>query len=665
MQRLARLTAERLLPERRLDLVLLRVKASSGFSDGGRDPRALRGRLEFGYRLMARPPADDQSAGLARAPRQKDTRQVWVPMTPRPVITSAAPILVRSSRPREPLAMMIPAPSPGTNSTDAAADESEQPTSDAPDWPLGARPLAYADFSAALKGALRDFHSTDLLARNPLLLGGIRDLSGSVGPMELKAFLSETVRTLFDNPRDEKLRRVIELTYFQPAPKQEVVAGRLSLSFGTYRRHLTTARDRLTRWLWKSARDAPTQPEVPAALWPTPKPEKSEGESAASPEAREPAPPRLSVVILPFLNIGGDAQDDHFVDGITESLTTDLSRCSGVFAISRNTAFAYKGKPIDTRQIGRELGVRYVLEGSVQNAGERMRFNAQLVDAESGAHLWAERFDKERGDLLDMQDEVTARPARTIHLELIAAESRRAAREHPNRLDSVDHTLHGWAAWHRHLSLEVARQARRFFEAALRLDENNLGALLGLANAHMSEVNMYASNDRAGHIRAAEAAAMKALALAPDNADARVTYGTVLFAMRAPDRALREFKFAVSLDGNLAMAHAYIGLMKFLLGGARNPRRCRGSHAAQPARSAPLPVALFHRSGRCLSRASDARDREPAQDGRNQPELGTLPLHAGWCPAPCRAALRGRRSLCRRPASRAQFHHRQVLCRGG
>jgi TolB-like protein len=290
--------------------------------------------------------------------------------------------------------MMIPAPSPGINSTDAAADESEQPTSDAPDWPLGARPLAYADFSAALKGALRDFHSTDLLARNPLLLGGIRDLSGSVGPMELKALLSETVRTLFDNPRDEKLRRVVELTYFQPAPKQEVVADRLSLSFGTYRRHLTTARDRLTRWLWESWRDAPTQPEVPAALWPTPKPEKSEGESAASPEAREPAPPRLSVVILPFLNIGGDAQDDHFADGITETLTTDLSRCPGVFAISRNTAFAYKGKLIDTRQIGRELGVRYVLEGSVQDAGERMRFNAQLVDAESGAHLWAERFDR-------------------------------------------------------------------------------------------------------------------------------------------------------------------------------------------------------------------------------------------------------------------------------
>ena len=150
----------------------------------------------------------------------------------------------------------------------------------------------------------------------------------------------------------------------------------------------------------------------------------------------------------------------------------------------------------------------------MQNVGERARFNAQLVDAESGAHLWAERFDKHSTNLLDMQDEVTTRLAHEVHIELIAAESRRAAREHPDHLDSVDHTLHGWAAWYRHRSLEAARQARRFFEAALRLDEHNVDALLGLADTHMSEVNMYASGDRAGQIRAAEAAATKALKLA-------------------------------------------------------------------------------------------------------------------------------------------------------
>ena len=329
------------------------------------------------------------------------------------------------------------------------------------------------------------------------------------------------------------------------------------------------------------------QPELLSAEEPTAKEEKRGGETATSPEPGGREVPRLSIVILPFLNSGGSVEDDPFVDGITETLTTDLSRCSGVFAISRNTAFAHKGKPIDTRQIGRELGVRYVLEGSVQNAGERFRFNAQLVDVESGAHLWAERFDKQRADLLDMQDEVTVRLTRGIHMELIAAESRRAAREHPERLDSADHTLRGWAAWNRHLSLEAARQARGFFEAALRLDEHNVDALLGFADATMSEVNMYASSDRAGQIRTAEAAATKALA--PDSADAHVTYGTVLFAKRAPDRALREFNLAINLDSNLAIAHAYVGVMKFLLGRADETR----AHVVKAMRLSPRDPFLF------------------------------------------------------------------------
>jgi DNA-directed RNA polymerase specialized sigma24 family protein len=125
---------------------------------------------------------------------------------------------------------------------------------------------------------LRDFRRADLLAQNPLLRDGIRSLGGS-GPLELKALLSETVSTLFGNARDEKLRRVIELTYFQPAPKQEVVADRLSLPFGTYRRHLATARDRLARWLWENSRVASVQAKLPAAARPTAKGEKAEGET--------------------------------------------------------------------------------------------------------------------------------------------------------------------------------------------------------------------------------------------------------------------------------------------------------------------------------------------------------------------------------------------------
>jgi TolB-like protein len=367
------------------------------------------------------------------------------------------------------------------------------------------------------------------------------------------------------------------------------VADRLSLSFGTYRRYLATARDRLARWLWENRRVAHAQPALPSTAAAMAALEDLTEKPRPSSDAGEPAAPRLSVVILPFLNIGGSPQDDHCADGITETLTTDLSRSPGVFAISRSTAFTYKGKPIDTRQIGRELGVRYVLEGSVQKAGKRIRINAQLVDAENGAHLWAERFDKRCVDLLDTQDEVTGRLARAIHIQMIAAESRRAARDHPDRLDSVDHTLHGWAAWNRHLSLEAARQARHFFETALRLDEGNVGALLGLANAHMSEVNMYAAKDRAGQIQVAKAAVRKALALAPDSADAHVTYGTVLFAMCTPERALREFTFAIALDGSLAIAHAYLGLMKLLLGRADETH----AHVEAAMRISPRDPLLF------------------------------------------------------------------------
>jgi adenylate cyclase len=129
---------------------------------------------------------------------------------------------------------------------------------------------------------------------------------------------------------------------------------------------------------------------------------------ASVPAPDKSAPPRLSIVVLPFANIGGDPAQEYFVDGVTESLTTDLSRISGSFVIARNTAYAYKGRSVDVRAIGRELNVRYVMEGSVQRAAARMRVNVQLIDAESGAHLWAERFDKPLADIFDMQDEIVA-----------------------------------------------------------------------------------------------------------------------------------------------------------------------------------------------------------------------------------------------------------------
>src|SRR6516165_3563839 len=153
------------------------------------------------------------------------------------------------------------------------------------------------------------------------------------------------------------------------------------------------------------------------------------------PAPLSPSAPRLSIVVLPFANIGGDPQQEYFVDGVTESLTTDLSRINGAFVIASNTAFTFKGRRVDVKKLGRELNVRYVLEGSVQRGGNRLRVNVQLIDAETGNHLWDERFDKPIADLLDMQDEIVSRLANTLNAQLIAAEARRAERSlHPDAM---------------------------------------------------------------------------------------------------------------------------------------------------------------------------------------------------------------------------------------
>ena len=280
--------------------------------------------------------------------------------------------------------------------------------------------------------------------------------------------------------------------------------------------------------------------------------------------------PRLSIVVLPFANIGGDPEQDYFVDGVTESLTTDLSRISGAFVIARNTAFTFKTRPADARVIGRDLGVRYVMEGSVQSSGsgDRVRVNAQLIDTETGAHLWAERFDKPRGDIFEMQDEITTRLARTVGIELVAAEGRRAERERPNNMDAVDLAMRGWAILNQPLSMRRDRAACDLFDAALRLDRRNVEALVGLAFYHGNDLRTFASTNRDEQLRIAQTAITEALTLAPGNALAHFVHANVLHVSGATERSLRELEFAITLDRNLAWAHADAGFMKVLLGRA-------------------------------------------------------------------------------------------------
>ena len=151
--------------------------------------------------------------------------------------------------------------------------------------------------------------------------------------------------------------------------------------------------------------------------------------------------PRLSIVVLPFQNLSGDAKQDYLADVLTDELTTYISRIPGSFVIARNTAFTYKGKPTDVKEIGKDLGVRYALEGSVQPTDKRIRTNAQLIDTETGAHLWAETFDEDRADLLQMEDDIVTRLARTLDIQLTAVEALRAGRVRPDNPDAQDLAL--------------------------------------------------------------------------------------------------------------------------------------------------------------------------------------------------------------------------------
>ena len=285
---------------------------------------------------------------------------------------------------------------------------------------------------------------------------------------------------------------------------------------------------------------------------------------AAGPE--KSAPPRLSMVVLPFANIGGDPEQEHFVDGVTESLTTDLSRIRGSFVIGRNTAFTYKGKAVDLKQIGRELNVRYVLEGSVQRGGNRMRVNVQLIDAETGNHLWAERFDKPLADLFDMQDEIVARLAGALNAQLVVAEARRA--EQATTPDSMDLYFQGLAWLNKGMSPDNMAQAHSFFDRALAADPDNVDALVGSARVDVVEGGTVLVTDPVEVFVAAEAKLIKALSAVPDHSRAHLFLGIVEILTKRAAQGIAECEHALVLDRNLAGAHACVGWGKIFIGRA-------------------------------------------------------------------------------------------------
>jgi adenylate cyclase len=262
-------------------------------------------------------------------------------------------------------------------------------------------------------------------------------------------------------------------------------------------------------------------------------------------------PAHLSLVVLPFTNLSGDPAQDYYADGITENLTTELSRIKGSFVIARNTAFTYKGKPVDAKEIGKGLGVRYVLEGSVQRDQNRVRVNAQLIDAESGAHLWADRFDEDLADLFKLQDQVVARLANTLDLELQRAEVAKGARS--TNPDATDLVMRGRAvldvgAWS---SKDKTNAARALFEQALAIDPNNVVAINGVATTYNIEYLMGWGNSGTDYNAKILGELDRAMALDPDYVDSYTNKSNYLAVSRRADEALRVADAGLAVNPNI------------------------------------------------------------------------------------------------------------------
>jgi TolB-like protein len=256
--------------------------------------------------------------------------------------------------------------------------------------------------------------------------------------------------------------------------------------------------------------------------------------------------PRLSIVVLPFANLSNDPEQQYFADGIIEDLTTDLSRLANIFVISCNTAFTYRNKPVNTKEIGRELGVRYVLEGSVRRSGRWLRITAQLIDAESDRHLWAERFDSDTSDIFALQNEITGRLANALGAELITAE---AARPTDNP-DALDYILRGRAEALKPTSRDSYTEMISLFEQALALDPQSVEAQTRLASALANRALIGVSDTAAADIACAEELVDRALARSPRSAATHFAKANLLRAQGRSREAIPEYEAVLAIDRN-------------------------------------------------------------------------------------------------------------------
>jgi TolB-like protein/class 3 adenylate cyclase/Flp pilus assembly protein TadD len=328
---------------------------------------------------------------------------------------------------------------------------------------------------------------------------------------------------------------------------QEDAAGKLDLAFedmGEQQLKNIARPVRVYAWRSEGIADSPTA-------------------SATSPVSRSPpVAPRLSIVVLPFANLSNDPDQQYFADGVSEDVTTDLSRLPGMLVISRNTAFTYQGKRVDTKQIGRELCVRYVLEGSVRRLANQIRVNAQLIDAENDTHLWAERFNGDTSDLFALQDEITTRIAVALNLQLVGAEAARAT-EHP---DALDYILQARAALLKPPTREICSEQISFYERALALDPDSVEAQSGMASALASRVLAHMTDTVEADVLRAENLATRALAASPNSPLPHFAKGQLLRAQRRFAEAIPEYETVLALDRNSVFSFFALGVCKLFTG---------------------------------------------------------------------------------------------------
>jgi len=396
--------------------------------------------------------------------------------------------------------------------------------------------------------------------------------------------------------------------------------------------------------------------------------------------------PRLSIVVLPFVNLTNDPEQEYFADGVTDDLTTDLTRITDSFVIARNTAFTYKGKTVDVKQIGKELSVRYALEGSVRRVDQQVRANVQLIDTETGAHIWADRFEADRADLAKAQDQIVARLARRLQLEIVEAATRRIELEKPVNPDASDFVMGGWAWYYRPTTTASLQEAQGAFERALEIDPQSVDAKIGLAwivteyvaesRSHVvNGVSISREQDMAradqlllealerdrdkpkayfvlGRLRRLQNRLIeskieleKAIALDRNNATAILQLGITLLYLGQPEAALPHFEYALQLNPkaqNVWFNYFWLGDCHLLLGQTDEATDfLRKSRAASPRFWAPH---LFLAAALALRGDADEAKAALAESLKLKPEYNSLAQlsakASNWNASPQFAALR-------------------------